>query len=789
MLITNLVNAWRNFRKGKFISAINLGGLTLSVTFCVMILMWVQDEYRIDSFHENTSRIYNVYEREFADGKVVHDYSTPGLLSEELKKKIPEVQYAAVFEQETEGTIHAGGKSIKYSGLYANEDFLKVLTFPLLRGKTEEVLSSPSRIIISERIAIALFGSVDQAMGQTLRYMDRDDFSVSGVMANVPDHSSLKFDYIINWHIFMQQNPWFKDFGNTAPFTTILLKENTDPEKVRAKIKDFLRGYEVGEGPGYRIELDMQPYSEQYLYSNFKDGYISGGRIEYVRIFSIVAAFVLLIACINFMNLSTARSLKRAKEIGVRKVIGANKSTLINQFITEALFLSLLAVIAAVVVVQLLLPAFNNLTGKNISLPWTAYTFWLELTGIAIVCGLLAGIYPAWYISSFDPIKAIKGNIKFRLDAILFRKGLIVFQFTLSVLLAIFTIVVGKQVRFIQNRNIGFDRSNLVYIPIEGNLSKQYEVFKEKAQNIAGIKSVSQMTSRPTSIDSWSTSVSWSGKGANEKPSFAQITVGHGFVETIAGQMIEGRDFSSNYSQDSVAFIVNETALKRIGYKQPINAPLTFGDLKGSIVGVVKDFHFRSVHEAMPPLIIRLSKGLTYGNMIVRIESGNTAAALTGLEKLCKELNPKFPFTFQFADEAYGKLYVSETIIGKLSKYFSALAIVISCMGLLGLIMFSAEQRTKEIGIRKVLGASVSSILRLLSRDFAILIFISILIAIPLSLWISQSWLQSFEYRVSVGWWTFVIAGVATLLITLCTISIQVIRSALSNPVTCLRAE
>jgi len=664
MLLTNINTAWRNFRKGKLISAINLGGLTLSITFCVMILMWVKDERRVDNFHKHASRIYNVYEREFADGKVVHDYSTPGLLSEELKKKIPEVQYAAVFDQNNEGTLQAGEKKIKYKGLYANEDFLKVLTFPLLRGKTEEVLTSPSSIIISEKMAVDLFGSPDKAIGQTVRYMDRDNFSVSGVLANVPDHSGLRFDYIINWHIFMQQNPWFKDFGNTAPFTTILLKENTDPEQVRAKIKNFMHGYEVGEGPGYRLELDMQRYNEQYLYSNFKDGYISGGRIEYVRIFSIVAAFVLLIACINFMNLSTARSLKRAKEIGVRKVVGANRSTLVKQFITEALFLSFLAVMASVIIVQLCLPAFNNLTGKNISLPWNEYIFWLELMGIAVVCGLLAGIYPAWYISSFDPIKAIKGNIKFRLDAILFRKGLIVFQFTLSILLTILTIVVGKQVRYIQNRNIGFERDNLVYIPIEGSLEKQYAVFREKAAKLNGIKLISQMTSAPTSIDSWSTSVSWTAKGPNEKPSFAQIAVGHGFIETIGGTMVAGRDFSANYSQDSAAFIVNETALKRIGYKQPINSPLTFGDVKGSIVGVIKDFHFRSLHEAMPPLVIRLSKGLGYGNIIVRTEAGKTAIALRGLEKLCKELNPNFPFTYRFADEAYGKLYVSETIIG-----------------------------------------------------------------------------------------------------------------------------
>lgn len=789
MLANHVISAWRNFVKGRVISAINLSGLILGITFCIIILQWVKDERRVDAFHKSSSRIFNIYEREFADGKVVHDYSTPGLLATELKKKLPEIEYAAVFDRNTETTVQVGEKNIKYDGLYANEDFLKVLTFPLLRGKTDDVLRDASSIIISEKAAIIFFGSVDKAVGQTVRIMDRDNFIVSGVFADVPDNSSLKFDYVINWHVFMQQNPWFNDFGNTAPFTSVRLRKGANAESVRAKIKNFLSSYEVGEGLGYRLELDMQRYDEQYLYSNFRDGYISGGRIEYVRLFSIVAVFVLLIACINFMNLSTARSLKRAKEIGVRKVIGANKRALIFQFISEALFLSFIAVIASVVFVQLCLPAFNSLTGKNISLPLTAYSFWLEIFAIAVVSGLLAGIYPAWYISSFDPIKAIKGNLKFKLNAVLFRKGLIVFQFTLSILFVVLTLVVSKQVKYIQNKNLGFERDNLVYVPIEGKLMENYSVFRERALKMNGIKSVGQMTSAPTSIDSWSTSVSWAGKDPNEKPSFAQITVGVGFVDAIGGKMVEGRDFSSNYSQDSAKFMVNETAAKRIGYKDPVSRPLSYAGVNGSIVGVMKDFHFRSLHEPMRPLVIRLGKQLGYGNILVRIQAGKDAVVLKELEKLCKELNPNFPFTYQFADEAYGRLYVSESIVGILSKYFSGLAIVISCMGLLGLIIFSAEQRTKEIGIRKVLGANVTSIFGLLSKDLAILVLIAFLIATPLSWWASNNWLQSFEFRVSVGWVTFLVAGLATLLITLITIGGQVLKTALSNPVKCLRSE
>jgi ABC-type antimicrobial peptide transport system permease subunit len=789
MLFNHIIVAWRNFRKGKLISAINLAGLVMGVTFCLLILLWVQDERSVDAYHANSSRIFNVYEREFADGKVTHDYSTPGLLADELKKKVPEVEYAAVYSTNDESAMQVGEKSIKYNGLYANEDFLKVLSFPLIRGKVDEVLNDVSSIIISKKMADHFFGSAEKAIGQTVRFMDRDNFIVTGVFADVPDRSSLKFDYIINWHIFMEQNPWFKNFGNTAPFTTILLREGASADKVRAKIKDFLHAYDDTDAPGYRLELDLQRYDQQYLYSNFKDGYIAGGRIDYVRLFSAVAIFILLIACINFMNLSTARSLKRAKEIGVRKVIGANRRILIMQFIAEALFLSFLAVIISALVVQLCLPAFNHLTDKEISLPWGNYIFWLELFGLAAASGLLAGIYPAWYISSFDPVKAIKGNLRFRLDAVLFRKGLIVFQFTLSMLLMVLTIVVGRQVEYIQNRNLGFEKDNLLYIPTEGNLAKDYDVFKNDALLLKGIKSVSRMTSEPTSIDSWSTSLNWSGKDPNERPSFAFITVGPDFARTIEGQMVMGRDFSANYAQDSAKFIVNETALRRIGYKDPLNKPLFFAGVKGTIVGVIKDFHFRSLHEAMPPLVIRYGKNIEYGKILVRMEAGKTVAAVRGLEKLCRELNPKFPFTYEFADEAYGKIYASENIIGTLSKYFSALAIAISCMGLLGLVMFSAERRTKEIGIRKVLGASMSSLFGLLSKEFALLIAISFIIAIPLSWGLSRNWLQSFEYRVNLSWWIFLIAGAVTFIIMLFTIGGQVIKSAVSSPVKCLRSE
>ncbi len=754
-----------------------------------MILFWVEDERSIDGFHTYSSRIYNIYEKEYADGKVELDYSTPGLLAQEMKKQLPDIEYASVYARNREKTFQAGDKIIKYTGQYANEDFLKVFNYKLLAGNVKDALAFPVNIAISEKMAIDLFGSVKEAFGKTIRSENRDDFSVTAVFENVPVNSSIQFDYLINWHIFLTQNPWATDFGNTAPFTTVLLKENADPSQFRAKIKKFLSQFNVGEGPGYRLELDMQRYDEMYLYSNLKGGQISGGRIEYVQLFSIVSIFILLIACVNFMNLTTARSLKRAKEIGLRKIVGAVRKTLVAQFIGEALLLSFLAMMFALLAVYALLPVFNSITGKQIALPTGDIQFWMKLLAIAIGTGLIAGIYPAYYISSFHPIKALKGNMKYGSEAMLFRKGLVVFQFTLSILLIVGTIVVSRQVNFIQTVNLGYDRENLVYIPLEGDLTGKYSLFKEEAEKLPGIKDVTRISSAPTDIDIYTTGVEWEGKDPTAKPSFAHAVVGYDFIKTMNAKMVMGRDFSTEFAGDSAGFIINESAMKKIGYKQPVNSPLSFWDKKGSIIGVVKDFHMRSLHEPIKPLIIRLGKQEIWGNILVRTEAGKAKTALDGLDKLCRQMNPKFPFTYQFADEEYQKLYTSEMVIGKLSKWFAALAIFISCLGLLGLVIFMAEQRTKEIGIRKVLGASVGSVFSLLSKDFVKLVFTAIVIATPIAWWAINNWLQSFEYKINISWWMFAIAGVVALFIALLTVSFQAIKSAIANPIKSLRTE
>jgi putative ABC transport system permease protein len=525
------------------------------------------------------------------------------------------------------------------------------------------------------------------------------------------------------------------------------------------------------------------------LHNVFKEGKIDGGRIEYVRLFTIVALFVLLIACINFMNLATARSVQRAKEVGVRKVIGAMRSVLIKQFIGEAILLTLLSAILALGIAACLFPTFNMLTGKQLHLPITNLNFWIGLLGLVIITGIVAGSYPALFLSSLKPVKVLKTGLKFSWGALLFRKALVVFQFALSMILIVGMIVIYQQVQYIQTKNLGYDRENLVYLPIEGDLSKNYELFKQRALQMPGVVNVSKMRNSPTVIEHHTSSISWPGKAPNLTVSFADVPVGYDFVKTMDLKLKDGRDFSTEYGADSTNFLINETALKKIGYTDPIGKPISWGSHTGKIIGVVKDFHFGSMHQPIEPFIARLDEKWSYGNILVRIQGGKTKEALTALEGLSKELNPKFPFSYSFSDDAYAYLYKSEQIVSKLSNYFALLAIFISCLGLFGLAAFSASQRTKEIGVRKVLGASVSNIISLLLNGFLKPVVIAIIIAIPVSQYFMQHWLNGFAYKIDLEWWVFALAGLVAIAIALLTVSYQAVRAALANPVKNLRTE
>ncbi len=789
-MIKNYIKiAFRNLWKQKGFTAINIAGLALGMACSLLILLWVQDEKGVDAFHQNGKDLYYVYERNNLGGKIESWYWTQGPLAEELKKEIPEIKAATPIEWPNNNTFSVNNKILKEVGISAGPDFFSMFSYPLLEGRATDALNSPTDISISRKMAVDFFGSPAAAIGKTIRYENRKDFKVSAVFEDFPSRAADRYNYIMSWSAFVEDNGWTKDFVSVDNRTAVQLRTGADPAVVAKKMEFILDKFDTELKGSNRIELHLQKFDEQYLHSEFKNGYPAGGRIEYVQLFSLVAIFILLIACINFMNLTTARSVKRAKEIGVRKVMGALRSLLIRQFIGEAILLTLMSMILALILTGFALPAFNHLTGKEITVPYNTTGFWISMLGLTLVTGIFSGSYPAFFLSAFNPIQVLKGTLKSGLRTILLRKGLVVFQFVLSIVLIIATILISRQIHFVQTASLGYNRQNLLYIPIEGNLSGKLDVFNTEAKKIPGIVNVSELSEAPTEMNNGTLSMGWQGKDPNMHVRFIHDAIGPDFMQTMKLQLVAGREFPNDGSFDSLGYIVNETAVALTGYKDPVGKPLFNGGWKGYIRGVVKDFHFRSLHDPILPLVLYQGKNNWYSTILVRTEAGKTKVALEGLNKLCKELNPAFPFSYKFSDEEYAKLYKSDEVISSLSVIFAGLAIFISCLGLLGLSIFTAAQRVREIGVRKVLGASVASLFTLLSKEFLGLVGIAFIIAVPLGWWAMSHWMNNFAYRAGIPWWIFAIAGFAAMLIALATVCIQALKSANANPVASLRSE
>lgn len=743
----------------------------------------------MDKFHENDKNLYSILERQFYDGKVETFHISPGLLAEEMKKTLPEVKYAANMAWLEKSTFAVGDKIIKQEGIPAGRDLFQIFTFPLIFGNKESALNSPISIAISRSMANRLFGSPEQAYGKSVRYQDELDLQVTAVFEDIGSTSSIKADFFLNWELFLERNSWAAEWGNNGPKTHLVLKEGSDPVQFDKKIIKFLDNYNKDQGKNFYIELGIQRFSDIYLNGNYKNGQLSGGRIEYVRLFTIVAIFILVIACINFMNLTTARSIKRSREIGIRKVVGAVKIALIKQFMGEALLLTFFALIIALLMSALLLPVFNQITGKSIAFPVTNSTFWITTLLLGIFTGMTAGIYPSLFLSAFQPIRVLKGQLKFGRNATWFRKGLVVFQFILSTVLIFGMIVISRQIRYIQTKDLGYSRENLVYIPIEGEYKTRYELFRNEALTLPGISNISRISQSPTSIDNTTGGVQWEGKDPNVTYMFRQAAVGYDFVETMNLQLLAGRDFSRKFGTDTAAYLINESAAEKMNYRDPVGKSITFWGKPGKIIGLIKDFHINSLQLPINPLILRLGDNEPYGLILVRTLPQKTPLALEGLEKLEKKLNPQNPFTFSFSDEEYKKLYLTEQTVNQLSYYFAFLAIFISCLGLLGLTIFTAEQRVREMGIRKVLGANIATIFTLLSKEFLLLVSMAMLIAFPIAWWMMNDWLQDYTYRITIDVWVFVIAAIISLAIALVTISFHAFKTALINPVRSLRSE
>jgi putative ABC transport system permease protein len=781
--------AWRNLVRNKAHTFINIAGLSVGLACSLLILLWVQNELNVDAFHKNSGRLFTIYDKFYSAHKPIGTYNTSGVLAAVLKKNIPEIEYATGFGFNGDHVFRAGDKVLKLEGNSADADFFKMFSYTLLQGKAQSALNTPASLAISRKMAENFFGSPQNALGKTIRYDNKRNFTITAVFENLSASSSQKFDFLTNWDAFYQENPWARDMGNIGPGTYIQLRADADPALTQTKIMHYLDKFNKGPRTSESATLGLQRFDEVYLHGNFVDGNLEGGRIGYVNLFSIVAIFILLIACINFMNLTTARSVKRAREIGIRKVVGALRSSLIWQFISESLLITSMAVIIALVLVVLLLPVFNQITQKQIELPFNQLSFWIKLVALTLVTGFISGSYPALFLSSFNPVKVLKGAIKLDPGTTLFRKGLVVFQFLLSVILTIGTIIVSRQVNFIQSINLGYDKENLVYVPLEGDLGTKYEVFRDEALKMPGIQSLTRISSTPTNIQQSDASIDWVGSDPNLNMQFNYAYAGYDFVNTMKLKLVSGRDFSRDFPSDSTGFMINEAALKIIGYANPIGKNLTFRGIHGKIIGVLKDFHFSSLHEQIKPLIVPFNARETNGFALIRTQPGKTKEAIASLENIYKQLNPNFQFTYSFSDEEYNKLYNNEQIISKLSDAFAFLAIFISCLGLLGLAMFMAEQRIKEIGIRKVLGANVASLFVLLLSEFLLLVIIALLIASPIAWYAMNKWLQNFAYKAPVQIWMFIMAGGLVVLIAMATVSFQAIKAALVNPIKSLRSE
>jgi len=782
--------AWRNLRQHKAYSTLNISGLAVGLATTILILLWMNNELGYDQFHENRRQLYSVkMHMEVNPGEIVTHPAMPQPLAMALKAEVPEIAYATrtTWGDPSDTKLFSyQDKTIEEKGLHVDPDFLRMFSFPLLQGNLQTALTEPYTVLITEKLAHKYFGQ-NQPLGKVIRVNQEADYKVVGVLKDIPTNSSLQFDFLMPFRDkFREDGPW----GNNNTPTYVQLQAGVNAQQVNLKIKDFIAHHR----PEAKNEaLFLHANADWYLRSEFKNGqFTGGGRIVYVRLFGVIAFLVLLIACINFVNLSTARASRRAKEVGVRKAVGATKEWLIGQFLGESLLITLLAGLLAVGLVLLILPSFNDLLQKQLSLlnnPWHIPVFVLLL----ILTGLLAGFYPAFVLSSFQPIRILKGlQERISNGALWLRQSLVVIQFATSILLVIGTLIIYQQIQYIQQMNLGYQKENLIWFDAKGltagSNADHYEQARAGLAIVAGVRSLAVSNNKFQGPENSRQDISWPGKQAGNDILFDMIHGDYDLLPTLGMQLKAGRNFSRSFTIDTANVIINEEAARQMKLGHPVGHPITVGDLSGTIVGVVKDFNLASVHNPIRPAIIRCRPWRTW-LFFARIDGQNVPETINRLQTAYQKLRPGYPLNYHFVDQEYEKLYRSEIQIGQLANWFSGLAFLISCLGLFGLASFTVERRTKEIGVRKVLGASLASVFTLVAKDFLKPVIVALLVASPLAWWAMHQWLNQFAYKVDIAWWVFVLAGVVTIGSSLLTVSFQSIKAALMNPVKSLRSE
>lgn len=799
MVRHNFILSFRSFLRNKTSFLINLTGLSSGLTCVLLIYLWVADELSVDKFYQQDERLYQVMNNLESTENVLTLALTPVPLANTLAAEMPEVECAVAvndfFSWEDEGILSSGDTHIQAKGWHAGKDFFKVFSYDLVQGDRNRVLTNKNSIVISDVLAKKLFNTSD-AMGKTLEWkhpLFEGVFHVSGIFKTPPANATAHFDFLVSMDVLLDNDRWAKQWTGSYAATYIILREGTDVDQFNRKIDGILKS----KSPlNDKFHLFVQRYSDRYLYGHYENGRVDGGRIAYVRLFTLVALFILFIACFNFMNLATAKASLRMKEIGVKKSVGATQRTLVTRFLSESVLMALLSLLVAVPLVALFLPHFNELTGKHLSLAFEPLTIGATV-GIALLTGLFSGSYPAFYLSGFKPIAVLKGKIKVSSGPLLVRRGLVILQFSLSIMFIIGLLVVSEQIRFTQTKNLGYERDNILCFQWKGELynlwnglqegksNQKFETFLSGVKNLPGVMNATNMSGSILNEIHGQSGISWSGQETDRDYIFQSPIVGFDFIETLGIEIKAGRSFSKEHHDDYSKIILNEAAVKLMGLSDPVGKTV---DMNGGseVIGVVGNFHYGSLHHAVEPLILRCATGR---NVLIKIKAGTEQNTIENLKKYYHEFLPDYAFEFSFMDADYQALYQSESKVAALSQYFSAMAIIISCLGLFGLAAFTAERRMKEIGIRKILGSSSAGIIRMLAGDFTKPVLVSIALSLPISYFVARMWLSSFAYRIELSWWLFAVAGLLALFITCFTVAIQTIKAAHVNPVECLKDE
>lgn len=781
----NFIVAMRNFLRYKTSFIINLIGLSTGIMSAIFIYLWVNDEMKTDRFHENSDYLYRVQANFDNNGTINTWDGMPSPLPAAVKEEIPGIKYAIGATDpswQMKFDLSIEGSHISGTGKFVGKDYFEAFSYPITEGTSESALKELNAIVISEDIALKMFGKKSGIVGKTISWKFGQLESpaiISAVFKSVPKNSTDQFDFVLPFELY--QKVFGQSWANPNSVAYVMLEDHADYNEINQQIAGMIKKND----PNSNATLFLQPYADTYLNGKFENGKVAGGRIELVRLFLLIAGFILLIACINFMNLATARASRRMKEVGVKKVVGASRRSLVFQFLSESLLMILFSVLVALVGVYLLLPFFNNLIGKEIQFQ-IDLRFVLSVLGFVIGLGLLAGSYPAFYLSGFRPISVLKNKLVGTISEFWIRKGLVAFQFTLSIILIISVLFVYQQVEYIQNKPLGYDKENLILFERQGNANEDLTSFINELKQVPGVLNASAITNdilNPPGVRGFT----WPGSD-DQSIDIKRFLVDYDFIETMGLELVKGRSFARDFSEANPQIVLNQKAVEMMGLDDPIGQTVRVSGNESKVVGVIKDFHHQSLHEEVGPMFFDLQRDFL-STIVVRISETSRNETLSRLEDFYQEYNAGYSFDYTFLTQRHSKLYESEFRISVIARYFAGIGILISVLGLFGLMAFTVERRTKEIGIRKILGANVGSMVALLSKEITWIVVCAIVIAVPISFFFINNWLSEFAYAIEISWLVFVLAGVGSLLLAWLTIGLQIFKTVRINPSTCLRNE